>query len=75
MHPPSSHRERGRVSGLVVFIVAMAALVLAIALGANSMFTRSFGPTAGGETVPDRTASGAAAGSAVSSQGAASTSR
>lgn len=43
MHNAPLPAQRGRISGLVIFCVAMAALVLAIALGANRMFNRTFG--------------------------------
>jgi hypothetical protein len=49
----------------VVFAVAMAALVLAIALGANMMFNRSFGASPDGKAAThERAASSPAAESA-----------
>ena len=64
MTKASPQSQLGRVSGLVVFAVAMGTLVLAIALGANAVFNREFGSSLGGEAVHDSAASAPAAGSA-----------
>jgi hypothetical protein len=48
MHCRFPHRQLGRISGLVVFAVAMGVLILIIALGANTLFNRSFGSSPGG---------------------------
>jgi hypothetical protein len=69
MHKLPLHRPLGRISGLVVFTVGMGALVLAIALGANALFKRSFGPSAGGEAVfQEHAASAPAAASSGATQ-------
>jgi hypothetical protein len=70
MDNASSHRQLGRVSGLVVFAVGMGVLVLAIAFGANVLFNSSFGSAPGGEAATRESAASApAAGSAATQAG------